>query len=150
MIDYEQFKGHTKGDWHWKLNEECKQVYLVGKNSWTVMDFVRYGMRGAAPRFIGKDGLLYRAEHWGVKIAGREHHVKWCKELNHPDAKLIEKAPELLKEHIELRNQRNKLAKVLKELVRLGVIYVETEDYPDWVDWAEEEKFEDVQCTSVK
>lgn len=144
MINYEQFNGHTKGEWYWKLNESSKQVDLVGKQFWIVMDFVRYGMRSAAPRFIGKDGLLYRAEHWGVKVLGREHHAEWYKALDHPDAKLIEKAPELLQEHILLRNQRNKLARILKGLVMMGVVEITKSEYPDWEDWCTEPEFKNV------
>jgi len=62
------------------------------------MDFVRYGMNRACPRFRdGTDfGLLEKCVAWAKSVTGREHHSHWFKEIDHPDANLIASAPELL------------------------------------------------------
>lgn len=89
---------HTRGPWRWEINEKHKSVQLCGgkpQYDLTVMDFVRYGMSGAAPRFI-QDGLLYRCEKWAVPVEGREHHKTWFQAIDHPDAALIAAAPDLL------------------------------------------------------
>jgi|GEM_PF-1673222 len=97
-----EFKG-TPGPWRWDFNETSKRVQLCGgrpKFDVIVMDFVRYGMGGAAPRF-NEDirpniNVMRRAEVYAVEADGREHHADWFKRLVHPDAQLIEAAPELL------------------------------------------------------
>lgn len=90
----------TPGPWRWEINEKHKVINLCGgkpKYDMTVMDFVRYGMSGAAPRFI--DGselnLLTRAERFSYVIEGREHHKDWFQGINHPDAHLIAAAPDM-------------------------------------------------------
>jgi hypothetical protein len=62
------------------------------------MDFVRWGMSGAAPRFIDKRSTitrLTRADDFGAIMDGREHHAGWFKLINHPDARLIAAAPDM-------------------------------------------------------
>lgn len=92
---------HTPGPWRWEISESGKQVNLCGgvpKFDLTVMDFVRWGMGGAAPRFRDNSdmGLMQRSDKFAVKVGGREHHAKWFKDLDHPDARLIAAAPDLL------------------------------------------------------
>ncbi len=90
---------HTRGPWRWEVNEKSKGVQLAGgkpRYDRTVMEFVRYGMGGAAPVFQDEDGILERCEKWAEPVPGREHHKAWFKTLNHPDAHLIAAAPELL------------------------------------------------------
>lgn len=96
-------KQYTPGPWRWEFNEKSKEINLVGgktKYDLTVMDFVRYGMGGAAPRFNVDHGndlqLMYRADTMGEVVKGREHHANWFKDISHPDAKLIAAAPDLL------------------------------------------------------
>lgn len=62
------------------------------------MDFERWGMSGAVPRFRDNadHGLLTRCLKWARKVIGREHHASWFKSLDHPDALLIAAAPDLL------------------------------------------------------
>lgn len=97
-----EFKG-TPAPWRWELNETSKNITLCGgvpKYDLIVMDFVRYGMNGACPRFntTHESGfnILERADTMGVAVEGREHHQSWFKNINHPDALLISKAPEML------------------------------------------------------
>lgn len=93
---------HTPGPWRWVLSETYKRVTLEGgvpRFDLTVVDFVRYGMSHAAPRFredVDRMNIMHRAEVWGAKVAGREHHADWFKTINHPDARLIAAAPDLL------------------------------------------------------
>ena len=95
---------HTPGPWRWELNQKSKSVQLCGgkpRFDVTVMDFVRWGMSGAAPRFLGVEPdsefkLLTHAKEFAVKAPGREHHASWFRLLDHPDARLMEAAPCLL------------------------------------------------------
>lgn len=92
---------HTPGPWRWEVNEESKVVELCGgkpQYDLTVMDFERWGMGGAIPRFrdFSDHGLMTRCIIWARKVLGREHHSAWFKSLDHPDAHLIAAAPDLL------------------------------------------------------
>jgi len=60
----------------------------------TVMDFVRWGMGGAVPRFIS-EGLMYKATDFAVPNPGDEHNAAWRQTISHPDAQLILAAPAL-------------------------------------------------------
>jgi len=94
----------TPGPWRWELNPKSKCVRLCGgkpRFDLTVMDFVRWGIGGAAPRFVS--GLLTRCDTMGVIVPGREHHAAWFQGLSHPDADLIARAPDLLAENESLR-----------------------------------------------
>lgn len=86
---------YTPGPWRWELSERGKQIRLCSRSNMTVMDFVRWGMSGAIPRFLSPEHLLRKATDHGVIVPGREHHAEWFKTLDHPDAKLIAAAPQL-------------------------------------------------------
>ena len=69
----------------------------------TVMDFARWGMGGAVPRFrdTAEDGLnlmdrLCDKPDWTAPEPGREHHKRWYQTVTHPDARLMAAAPDLL------------------------------------------------------
>jgi len=94
---------HTPGPWQWGLNLASKQVRLCGgkvKYDLTVMDFVRWGMSNAAPRFNVERQenlhLMTRADELSVVVPGREHHSDWFRDIDHPDARLIAAAPDML------------------------------------------------------
>lgn len=85
----------TPGPWQWELSERGKQVRLCSRSNMTVMDFVRWGMAGAMPRFLSPRHLMRKATEHGVIVPGREHHADWFKTIDHPDARLIAAAPSL-------------------------------------------------------
>lgn len=91
---------HTPGPWRWEINLKSRVVRLTGGvrplYDLTVMDFVRWGMGNAAPRFIDQDHLMERADTYAAVVPGREHHAQWFQGLSHPDAHLIAAAPDLL------------------------------------------------------
>lgn len=95
---------HTPGPWRWEISLKSKQVSLNGgkpKFDLTVMDFVRWGMGGAAPRLLRPMAsssmmLMEHCQRYAVPVPGREHHADWFRELDHPDARLIAAAPDLL------------------------------------------------------
>jgi hypothetical protein len=67
----------------------------------TVMDFTRWGMSGAQARFITPNEvpgmMLLREAHAFAKVVpGREQHANWFQGIDHPDARLIAAAPDLL------------------------------------------------------
>jgi hypothetical protein len=101
--------GHTPGPWRWEVNRKHKTVQLCGgppkrgfgRYDLTVLSFRRYGMNGAAPVFWNWDMERYvgkpeRADELAIHVNGREHHADWFADVDHPDARLIAAAPELL------------------------------------------------------
>ena len=95
---------YTPGPWRWELNRKHHGVSICGGKrpfDLTVMDFVRYGMSRAAPRFLeplddSSMMLLHRCERYAATVPGREHHADWFQTIDHPDAHLIAAAPDLL------------------------------------------------------
>lgn len=98
---------HTPGPWRWEFNRKHKTVSLVGGKpafDKTVMDFERWGLQGACPRFNeaidgGQFNVMTRVSDmsaWVLAHVGRRHHADWCANIIHPDAKLIAAAPDLL------------------------------------------------------
>jgi hypothetical protein len=87
----------SAGPWQWELNRQNKSVWLTGGRPTfdkIVMDFARWGMGGAAPRFndavaSGKYNIMERVDKYGVKVPGREHHANWFMGVAHPDAQWI-------------------------------------------------------------
>lgn len=97
---------HTPGPWRWEYNAQYKTVDLVGGRPMfdlTVMDFARWGMGGAVPRFrdtseVGMNLMnrLCDKPEWVAPESGRAHHKSWHQLVTHPDARLIAAAPDLL------------------------------------------------------
>jgi hypothetical protein len=80
----------TKGRWCWRVNQIAKTVELIARQSWgnLILDPQRWGMRGATLRF-NVDGVMESAQNLSVVIPGEEHHEKWNRTLEHPDANFI-------------------------------------------------------------
>jgi hypothetical protein len=98
MADDQAKCSHTPGPWRWEVNMASRIIELCGGRptyDMTVMDFARWGMSSARPRFT-VDGLLHDAEEFKRVAPDREHHASWFQLLDHPDANLIAAAPELL------------------------------------------------------
>lgn len=92
---------HTPGPWRWELNAKSKNIDLCGHGEcgpydFTVMDFERWGMGGAIPRFRDSNGVMVKADQLAKPVEGRLHHAAWFQSIDHPDARLIAAAPELL------------------------------------------------------
>lgn len=89
---------HTPGPWRWEVNHKYKQVSLCGERNFDlkVMDFRRWGMQGGQPRFRDDKHLLWGVNEFSAAVPGREHHAEWFQTLDHPDARLIAAAPDLL------------------------------------------------------
>lgn len=93
----------TPGPWRWEVNLGSRTIRLCGgvpRYDLTVMDFVRWGMGNAAPRFRRMSApcynIMYRIEHFARVVLGREHHSDWFRRIDHADARLMEASPELL------------------------------------------------------
>lgn len=118
----------TQGPWQWLVNKESKKVELCGKGI-EVLRFRRYGMQGAAPTFtedhMGHKLQGVKAEDLAIDIQGREHHSHWYQTIDHPDARLIEKAPDmfnLLDDYVSFAERGdaegfNQMLYVIKELL---------------------------------
>lgn len=97
---------HTPGPWRWEINRKHKSINLcgglpAGTYDKTVLGFERYGMNGAAPVFHnwtkdGWGGAPKRVYELAVEQKGREHHADWFALIDHPNARLIASAPDLL------------------------------------------------------
>ena len=86
----------TEGPWKWVVNKKHKIVHLEGR-SHEIMRFERYGMQSAQPTFLTDDKRFQciKAVDLACDIKGREHHASWHQGIDHPDARLIESAPNM-------------------------------------------------------
>jgi hypothetical protein len=109
----------TPGPWRWEVSLHAKSAQICGgvKYDLTVMDFVRWGMSHAAPRFwtwrkrpssTAVNGRWFwvaddpqRVDAVAVPVPGREHHGDWFRDIDHPDAALIALAPALACAYVE-------------------------------------------------
>jgi len=106
----------TPGEWYWNVNTSCHTVVLETYSNYRtiVMDCVRWGMGGAAPRFRDMAiDLMHRCETLLKAHHNREHHFSWCANIDHPDAAFIAHAradvPALLAEVERLRAENARL-----------------------------------------
>lgn len=86
---------HTKAPWQWMIRPGG-MPYLATPHSGQliVMDFARAGMRGAEPRFAVMVDDQPRGRRGGILDGFREILERSAGELDHPDALLIQAAPE--------------------------------------------------------
>lgn len=96
---------HTPGPWRWEVSRKSKNVRLCGgvpRFDLTVVDFQRWGTHSATLRLREDEAGFnimerpHERDGWVVPFEGREHHAEWCATLDHPDARLIAAAPDLL------------------------------------------------------
>ncbi|RVJ93121.1 hypothetical protein [Sinorhizobium meliloti] len=102
---------HTPGPWAWFGNANSNHVYLATTHSGRryVMDFVRWGMRGAQPRFQPERGGMVDAKDLlqfevgdqsivGIEAAKKDGSVYRydVRGIDCADARLIAASPELL------------------------------------------------------
>jgi hypothetical protein len=127
-------KGITAGPWRWEINPKGRQIQLCGgkpEYDLTVMDFVRWGMNGAQPRVLTKNGrgmeLLEKAESFKAVAPKREHHASWFQLLKHPDLDLMAAAPQLLAEVLQSRRTLERYRGAL-ELIVLNDVNPRTSD----------------------
>jgi hypothetical protein len=121
---------HTPGPWKWRINRSTKRIYLTGRGL-TVMDFVRYGMSNAAPRFLDAEHLMQRADELAINIPGESHHSHWNQDINHDDARLIAAAPILLlvlKEYQKYNRLKNDSDAEIYGLAESAIMAAEGED----------------------
>jgi hypothetical protein len=98
------------GPWRWEANLKSRSIELCGgrpRFDLTVMNFVRWGMGGAKPRFQ-TDGLMVGADKYTHPVPGREHHEDWFRGIAHPDADLIAHAPTDLAALLSAYDQRGR------------------------------------------
>lgn len=112
--------GVTPGPWDWQVSRVSRSVELSGGRQskaggdLTVMSFARWGMQEAAPVFYTWEGNYAakadRADKIAVPEYGREHHAEWFARIDHPDARFIAAARDLVP---ELQAERDALASAL-------------------------------------
>lgn len=99
----------TPGPWMWDMRTGSQSCMLVTAHSgrYYIMGFERWGFHNACPVFqtyktyhgpVSKRGStdLVRADKLAKPIPGMEHHIGFDEYIDHPDAKLIAKAPEII------------------------------------------------------
>ncbi len=97
----ERWKSASPGPWHWFGNVDTSRIWLGrwanGLGGTTVMDFVRWGMQGAQPRFIDDDWMMNKASEMPVfevaptatHRADRRVYRADLIGVRHPDAEAI-------------------------------------------------------------
>lgn len=108
---------HTPGPWAWFGNAGSNSVYLATQHGGRrfVMDFVRWGFKGAQPRFQPGRGVMVEAKSLlqfevgdksivGIEAARKDSSVYRLdiRGIDCADARLIAAAPELLEAAADL------------------------------------------------
>lgn len=126
MIDIQAIRERaekaTNGRWFWDVHKSGKYVCLESTGSrYIVMDFVRYGMSGAAPRFRDEDCIMRRADELAKSYPGKEHHIGFDDFIDHPDAELIAHAPSDIKALLayiaEIEQERDAAVEDIRRLI---------------------------------
>lgn len=89
----------TPGPWRFEINLKGKAMSLCGGKPLYdkhVLGFERFGMQNGQCSFtVAEEGYMQPAAKLTCIIPGREHHENWFRGIKHPDAQLIEAAPDL-------------------------------------------------------
>jgi hypothetical protein len=101
VADFNTVQAATPGPWRWNVNPKGKSIRLESQGGSTVMDFVRWGMQGAQPRFR-QEWWMVDAAKMATPIPGRRHHEDWARELRHPDARFVEQAHDISSAYLRL------------------------------------------------
>ena len=70
------------GPWSWAVRTKSKSIYLLARMN-IVMDFVRYGINSAQPRFNAA-GIMKKSSD----LVETDHNY-YSNKINHPDAEFI-------------------------------------------------------------
>jgi hypothetical protein len=97
----------TPGPWMWDIRHKNRIMQLTTTHSgrYYIMDFVRWGLQDACPRFQvyekysgpvteRKSHGMERADKMVKPLPGREHHFGYEDKIEHPDAVFIEHSKE--------------------------------------------------------
>ena len=107
----------TPGPWQWDVNKHTWSVSLES-HKWIVMDFVRWGMGSAQPRFI-QEGIFDKAVD--LAIERKAHHVGFDMDIMHPDAQFIAQAREGWPEAIQRAMDAEAKLKAIAELCKKDI-----------------------------
>ncbi len=83
-------EGTTDGPWRWEGYLSSRQTHVMGRGApgtggRVVMDWVRWGMQGAAVRFRDAQNLMSSLEKWAITKGVRDRLVG----VDHPDARFV-------------------------------------------------------------
>lgn len=114
----------TEGPWHWAGNTDVNRIYLAtwvpGMGRCTVMDFSRWGMQSARPRF-SEDLMMVNADKRAVyevapEAKSRDDQRVYRADIvgiDHPDAEFIAHARQDVPAMLErIREQEAELARL--------------------------------------
>jgi hypothetical protein len=147
LLDQYPDAPHSALPWRWEVNRAHHHVTICGgspRYDATVMDFVRWGMSGAAPRFMTspsvepfRGGDMQRCDEMAVPFKGAEHHADWKATIENPDADYLLLAanayPGLRALVSELVRQNKALSESLMKInvIRNSIVGLQT------VNWSE-------------
>jgi len=108
VIDLEAIRARraaaSRGPWHWTGNTDTHQLrlsnWIPGHGRCTVMDFTRWGMQDARPRFTDGDRFMVHPQtvYQVAPAATRRDDPRVYRgdiiDIRHPDAQLIAHAPQ--------------------------------------------------------
>lgn len=98
VLNLSEFDGHTTGPWRWFGHKTVYDLYLatVDRGRLFVMQFRRWGTQGAQPVFQVHDEKAYGRMTPASALLDFQEHNGVILGINHPDARLIAAAPQLL------------------------------------------------------
>lgn len=105
----------TPEPWKWVVNLSARSISIESK-CFLVMGFTRWGMDGAQPQFRRRYEMV-KASELTVSVEGREHHERWFRALNHPDAAVTTAARNALPALLRLARRARRLEEAARELI---------------------------------